>query len=60
MKRSMKMKGKGKTQVAKMLRGPFKQADTMADGPTMGNPKAAKGKMKMSKAREKRLEKAAV
>ena len=58
MKRSMKGKmGKGKTQVAKMLRGPFKQADTMADGPTMGNPKAGK---KMAKARDKRLEKAAV
>ena len=54
MKRSMKGK---KGSSPKFLRGAFKQADTMADGPTMGNPKAGK---KQSKAREKRLEKAAV
>ena len=58
MKRSMKMKGKGKMPASpKFLRGALKQADTMADGPTMGNPKAGK---KMAKARDKRLEKAAV
>jgi hypothetical protein len=36
----------------KALTGDFKQADTMADKPTMGNPKMAK---RASKAREKRL-----
>lgn len=54
MKRAKMMKGK--TQTAKALRGPFKQADTMADMPTMGN----RGGKKSAKAREKRLERASV
>ena len=49
----VKMMKKGKTKSPKALTGPFKQADTMADGKTMGNPK-------MAKAREKRLSKASV
>ena len=49
----MSKKMKGKTKSPKALTGPFKQADTMADGKTMGNPK-------MAKAREKRLSKASV
>ena len=49
-KGKMKMKSK---KSPKALTGPFKQADTMADGKTMGNPK-------MAKAREKRLAKASV
>ena len=48
-----KMKMKSKKSSPKALTGPFKQADTMADGKTMGNPK-------MAKAREKRLSKASV
>ena len=48
-----KMKMKGKKSMPKALTGPFKQADTMADKATMGNPRA-------SKAREKRLSKASV
>lgn len=51
-------KGKlGKGASPKTLRGPFKQADTMADMPTMGNRGGGK---KMAKAREKRLERASV
>lgn len=46
MKKSMK-------KFPKALRGALKQSDTMADKPTMGNPKAAK---RTSKMREKRLE----
>ncbi len=51
-------RGKGKMPAnPKYLRGALKQADTMADKPTMGNPKFGK---RMAKARNKRLEKAAV
>jgi len=48
-----KMMKKGKKSMPKSLTGPFKQPDTMAEGKTMGNPRA-------SKAREKRLSKASV
>jgi hypothetical protein len=44
---------KGKSKSPKALKGAFKQADTMAEGKTMGNPR-------MAKAREKRLSKASV
>lgn len=50
----MKRRMKGKTASPKALRGPLKQADTMADRPSMGNPKRS------VKARNKRLERAAV
>lgn len=46
MKKSMK-------KSPKALKGAFKQSDTMADKPTMGNPKSGK---RMAKMREKRLE----
>lgn len=44
-------------KMPKALKGDFKQADTMADKPTMGNPKTAK---RAAKSREKRLEKASM
>jgi hypothetical protein len=62
MKHPMKMKmkfggakkgAKGKGSMPKALSGKLAQSDTMADQPTMGNPR-------MKKARDKRLEKAAV
>jgi hypothetical protein len=45
-------------KIAKQLKGDFKQADTMSDGPTMGNP--GKGGKRMKAMREKRLSKASV
>jgi hypothetical protein len=53
MARGSKMKAKSKKSMPKSLTGPFKQADTMADTKTMGNPRAVK-------ARDKRLAKASV
>ena len=47
------MKSKGKTVTRKALKGPLKQPDTMAEKSTMGN-------RRQSKARDKRLERAAV
>ena len=49
----MGMKGGRGGHKPTMLKGKLKQADTMADKATMGNPK-------MKKARDKRLEKASV
>ena len=54
--RGMK-RGKGKReQTIKSLSGKQRQTDTLSEMPTMGNP----GGKKTRKAREKRLEKAAV
>ena len=51
------MKRKMMKKSPKALKGALKQADTMAEGKTMGNPSSSK---RMKKARDKRLEKAAV